>query len=148
MHVEVILQILQAIRMESNTITDNDADGCRDIGQEDDDDDNDGIIDVYQICPRASQGWISTPQNDADRDGCSDLDTDNDGFVDQMDNCPLEYNPGQADFDGDGLGDGCDDDDDGDGIADEDDPGAQVIPLHGTQINLQTMTMMGVTIRV
>ena len=106
---------------ESNTITDNDADGCRDIGQEDDDDDNDGIIDVYDICPRASQGWISTPQNDADRDGCSDTDTDNDGFVDQMDNCPLEYNPGQADFDGDGLGDGCDDDDDGDGIADEDD---------------------------
>ncbi|MBI5676158.1 MAG: DUF4214 domain-containing protein [Nitrospirae bacterium] len=43
-------------------------------------------------------------------------DTDGDGFVDELDNCPIEYNPDQADMDGDGIGDSCDPDKDGDGI--------------------------------
>lgn len=35
-------------------------------------------------------------------------DADDDGVPDGTDNCPLTFNPDQADFDGDGIGDVCD----------------------------------------
>ncbi len=44
-------------------------------------------------------------------------DSDNDGLAHCIDNCPNVSNPDQADFDGDGLGDACDPDVDGDQVA-------------------------------
>ena len=46
----------------------------------------------------------------------NDVDYDNDGLHEVYDNCPLEFNPDQLDLDGDGIGDICDADIDGDGV--------------------------------
>ncbi|HYV19890.1 MAG TPA: thrombospondin type 3 repeat-containing protein [Verrucomicrobiae bacterium] len=46
-------------------------------------------------------------------------DRDVDGLANSADNCPDVSNPGQADLDGDHLGDACDPDDDGDGVNDD-----------------------------
>jgi hypothetical protein len=40
-------------------------------------------------------------------DGPAPVDTDSDGVVDAQDNCPTVYNPGQADCNGNGVGDVC-----------------------------------------
>jgi len=49
------------------------------------------------------------------------VDTDEDGVPDSEDNCPGHSNAGQEDFDQDGMGDVCDNDDDGDGDGDASD---------------------------
>ena len=56
---------------------------------------------------------------------CCGVDPDNDGtsFLDGnlVDNCPCTPSLSQEDFDGDGLGDACDPDRDGDGVLNESD---------------------------
>jgi hypothetical protein len=66
--------------------------------------------------------WLNTPEGHTVDDV---YDSDGDGYYNHMDNCPSDYNPGQEDSDGDGLGDACDDfdgvDTDGDGWGDDED---------------------------
>ena len=58
---------------------------------EDDNDDNDPYLDVYDECPTGVIGWTGVAY-DHDSDGCQDheedLDDDNDGVLDREDSCP------------------------------------------------------------
>jgi len=82
---------------------------------DDEDDDNDGILDIDDNCPLVANADQADNDNDGDGDVC-DNDDDDDGVLDIDDNCPLTANTDQADFDGDGIGDVCDDDIDNDGV--------------------------------
>lgn len=88
--------------------------------------DEDGISDDMDNCPNGESGWLSTPSNDYDADGCRDIDEDSDddsdSIQDSLDNCrsvvgwvsnPIE------DYDSDGCRDSTEDnDDDNDGVQD------------------------------
>ena len=89
---------------------------------DDEDDDNDGILDVVDNCTLTSNADQLDTDNDGMGDVCDD-DDDDDGILDVDDNCPLTSNPDQADADNDGIGDVCEDpnDGDGDGILNADD---------------------------
>ena len=81
---------------------DNDKDGIAD--NQDNDDDNDGILDVNEV----------GKANDHDNDGIADAqdqDDDNDGISDINDSKPFDH-------DNDGISDSQDQDDDNDGISD------------------------------
>ena len=97
------------------------------------DSDGDGVGDLCDVCPGYDDAIDSdgdaVPDGcdacagyddalDADGDGVPDgcdicagfddtVDSDGDLFPDGCDNCPLVYNPGQEDFNGNGVGDAC-----------------------------------------
>ncbi len=106
--------------------------------EDDEDDDNDGILDVDDNCPFISnENQLDT---DSDNNGnLCDTDDDDDGILDIDDNCPLTPNNDQADFDGDGIGDVCDEDTDNDGLPNDLDSCSQtpigaVIDVSGCEI--------------
>ncbi len=80
----------------------------------DDDNDNDGILDISPT----SEQWGQHPCTAGDRYNCDDNcllvynpqqdDDDFDGSGNACDNCPTVANRDQADLDGDGFGDACD----------------------------------------
>ena len=109
----------------ASAATDYDSDGCRDNG-EDSDDDNDGVLDGDDDCRKGSR-FTSGSATDRDGDGCRDSDEDddddNDGWSDQ-DELDCGSNPNSAattpnDLDGDMICDLIDPDDDGDGVNDD-----------------------------
>lgn len=114
---------------QANNDGDNEGDLC------DDDDDNDGVSDEDEIAcstdPLDNTDFcmLMTFYEDADNDGLGDPNvfvedvTAPDGFVDNdEDLCPNDFDPSNANFDGDGFGDICDEDDDNDGNPDTTDP--------------------------
>ncbi len=107
----ILFQSDQSINQEGVIIDDFVVEGFVD----DEDDDNDGVLDVNDNCTLIANADQLDTDLDGEGDVC-DLDDDNDGIEDSIDVCPLVVNPGQEDFDGDGIGDLCDDDIDGDGV--------------------------------
>ena len=112
----------------SNENNDYDGDGCRDI-DEDIDDDNDSITDYEDNC-KSTLGWVSVITEDFDQDGCRDSteddDDDNDGILDADDLCPVGFKEWTSDLYEDWDSDGCkdsteDSDDDNDMRLDLDD---------------------------
>ena len=63
-------------------------------------------------------GELGTAPFPADVANLDNTDSDGDGVIDLHDDCPSTYDPNQWDRDGDGTGDACDVDADGDGRVD------------------------------
>ena len=87
---------------------DADCDGSLDGAESDDDDD--GVGDGSDNCPK----MFNPSQRDSDGDGTGDAcstDNDGDGVPDAQDNCPERPNSSQNDADSNGVGDMCEDSD-------------------------------------
>ena len=107
----IVFQSDPAVTQEGAIVDDFTVDGF----QDDEDDDNDGVLDVNDNCPLIGNSSQLDTDNDGEGDAC-DTDDDGDGIADSEDNCPLIANADQADADGDGIGDVCDNDLDNDGV--------------------------------
>ena len=77
--------------------------------------DGDAVLDGDDNCP------FDYNPNQSDEDMGDNGTIISDGFGQDCDNCPGRANPDQADLDGDGIGDRCDNDDDGDLVLDVND---------------------------
>jgi hypothetical protein len=84
---------------------DTDGDGLQDHC--DPDDDNDGVLDDADNCPRDANSDQANLDGDERGDVC-DTDDDGDGVPDASDNCPRLANSDQVDVDADNIGDACD----------------------------------------
>ena len=123
-----------AINLEGAIVDDFVVEGLED----DEDDDNDGILDVDDNCPLTA----NANQQDSDNDGIGDVcdsDDDNDGILDIEDNCPFTANADQLDADNDGIGDVCDNDSDNDGVPNtidlcDDTPAGATVDVDGCEV--------------
>jgi hypothetical protein len=88
---------------------DTDLDGCKDAG-EDSDDDNDSVSDGADSCPTGAASGLDT-DGDGCKDAAEDSDDDNDSVTDGSDSCPTGAASG-LDTDGDGCKDAGEDSDD------------------------------------
>jgi alpha-tubulin suppressor-like RCC1 family protein len=95
------------------------------------DNDDDGLLNIFDSCANGNIGWTSGSSTDYDSDGCrdasEDLDDDNDGVLDTSDDCyrgDLNWTSDPStDHDADGCRDAGteDNDDDDDGVLDASD---------------------------
>ena len=83
-----------SIGWRSSSRSDYDSDGCRDGHAEEQDDDNDRVLNQFDlVCTTGEIGWTSNSGTDYDGDGCRDgyaeeRDDDNDGKGNLVDSCP------------------------------------------------------------
>ena len=129
-------------------------DGIGDVCDQDVDGDGyNADVDCDDTNAAINPGAEEIPNNEVDEncDGVALMDADLDGVADADDNCPNMANTDQADADGDGIGDVCDQDLDGDGYnADVDcddtnaaiNPGAEEIPNNEVDENCDGVALM------
>ena len=130
---------------------DSDGDGTADAIDEDDD--NDGMSDEFELLYGFDPLNSDDANSDFDGDGLTNLeemlletnplseDTDNDGVIDYLDVFPLDASE-TVDTDNDGIGNNADLDDDNDGISDEDELKFGLDPLDPTDANLAPASVM------